>query len=31
MTKINLKNEQIKSKYFDWLNEADGLDESSIV
>ncbi len=30
MTKINLKNEQIKRKYFDWLKEADGLAKSSI-
>lgn len=30
MTNINLKNEQIKRKYFDWLKEADGLAESSI-
>jgi len=30
MTKINLKNEQIKRKYFDWLKEADGLSASSI-
>lgn len=30
MTKINLKNEQIKRKYFDWLKEADGLSVKSI-
>ncbi len=30
MTTINLNNEQIKRKYFEWLKEADGLSNSSI-